>query len=117
MHRFGRAQALKNYTKAVKLWDGDEAELAPVRNAMGFCYLNMEKLAPAAAEFEAAAALQPGYVTAWNNLADAREKEGRWQDALEAYERAAALESDNKIAKAAVERLRTRRTRMASSSR
>jgi tetratricopeptide (TPR) repeat protein len=108
------AQALKNYTKAMKLWDGEEEDLAQVRNAMGFCYLNMEKLGSAAKEFEEAGRLQPGYVTAWNNLADVREKEGKWKEALVAYERAYQLDPANPTASSAVERLRVRSKRMAS---
>lgn len=33
----------------------------------------------AAAEYKRAVALQPGYVTAWNNLGDACEKNKQWR--------------------------------------
>jgi tetratricopeptide (TPR) repeat protein len=79
---------------------------------MGFCYINMDRRDQAIQEFREAARLQPGYVTAWNNLADALEKASRWKEALEAYESAYELEPENPTAKAAVERLRTRARRM-----
>ena len=37
-------QATKNLEKAKKVWDGDEAELAQVHNALGFCYNQMAKV-------------------------------------------------------------------------
>jgi hypothetical protein len=37
-------QATKNLEKAKKVWDGEEADLAQVHNALGFCYFNMEKV-------------------------------------------------------------------------
>jgi protein O-GlcNAc transferase len=87
-----------------------------VHNAMGFCYLNMDKRGLAVKEYEVATRLQPAYVTAWNNLADALEKEGKWKDALVAYESAYELDPANPTAEAAVERLRTRQKRMASTT-
>ena len=48
-----------------------------VHNAMGFCYVNMNKIEDAIREYKKATELQPGYVTAWNNLADVYEKENR----------------------------------------
>lgn len=85
-----------------------------VHNAMGYCYLNMSKREDALKEFQTATRLQPGYVTAWNNLADALEEDGRWKDALTAYESAYELEPENDIAKAAVDRLRTKTRRVSS---
>lgn len=85
-----------------------------VHNAMGYCYLNMSKRDEALKEFQTSTRLQPGYVTAWNNLADALEQEGRWKDALTAYESAYELEPENDIAKAAVDRLRTKTRRVTS---
>jgi tetratricopeptide (TPR) repeat protein len=79
---------------------------------MGYCYLNMNKQEQALAEFTKATQLQPGYVTAWNNLASTLEKEGRWKDALSAYESAYELQPEDDIAKAAVDRLRTKTRRV-----
>lgn len=131
-------QALKNYLKAIKLWQGDTTELAQVprtfssllqhsgappcpqaddgsvqvHNAMGFCYGNMDKQGDAIREYTKATELQPGYVTAWNNLGDVLEKEGRWKEALPVYESAFELDPDNETSKMAVERLRTRAARV-----
>jgi len=130
-------QATKNLEKAKKVWDGEESELAQVHNALGYCYVNMDRVrgwvvwveesgagargaarpslcsAPvqrgwslqggraclqsasrpciahphhaqlqndmAAVEYKRAVELQPGYVTAWNNLGDACEKNKQWR--------------------------------------
>ena len=50
-----------------------------VHNALGYCYLNMEKVAESVTEFQKAVELQPGYVTAWNNLGDAYERTKSWR--------------------------------------
>lgn len=81
---------------------------------MGYCYMSMEKVPQATKEFETATQLQPGYVTAWNNLGDVLEKEGKWKEALPAYEAAYGLDPENTTARLAVERLRTRNRRMSS---
>ena len=39
----------------------------------------------ATAQYELAVALQPGYVTAWNNLGDAHERQKRYAEALAAF--------------------------------
>jgi hypothetical protein len=52
---------------------------AQVHNALGFCYFNMGKTEGAIEEYERAVTLQPGYVTAWNNLGDAYEKAKDWR--------------------------------------
>eukprot|EP00877_Chromochloris_zofingiensis_P001406 jgi/Chrzof1/11266/Cz05g29290.t1 len=91
-------QATKNLEKAKKVWDGEENELAQVHNALGFCYFNMDKVDMAVKEYEKAVELQPGYVTAWNNLGDAYEKQKNWRNALRAYQEALTYAPNNKIA-------------------
>jgi tetratricopeptide (TPR) repeat protein len=83
-----------------------------VHNAMGFCYKNMQKVEEAVKQFKKATTLAPGYVTAWNNLADLYETQSRWKEALPAYEAAYELEPENEVAKMGVERLRTRAERL-----
>jgi tetratricopeptide (TPR) repeat protein len=79
---------------------------------MGYCYQKSDKAPEAIKQFQQATKLQPGYVTAWNNLGDALEKQGRWQDAQPAYEAALELEAENETAKQAVQRLRNKAARM-----
>lgn len=93
-------QATKNLEKAKKVWDGEESELAQVHNALGYCYLNMEKLDEAVAEFKRSVELQPGYVTAWNNLGDAYERTKSWRNALSAYQEALSYAPNNAISRA-----------------
>lgn len=91
-------QATKNFDKAKRIWDGEPSELAQVHNALGFCYFNMEKVDMAVAEYRKAVELQPGYVTAWNNLGDAYEKMRKWPDAIAAYQQALNYAPTNKVA-------------------
>lgn len=98
------------------MWDGEEAELAQVHNALGFCYFNMEKSEAAVAEYRLAVALQPGYVTAWNNLGDALEKRKAWAEALQAYQEALSYAPNNKVALSRSEFCRTRVQRLSGSA-
>ena len=52
--------------------------LSQVHNALGFAYFNMERTELALRNYGRAVELQPGYVTAWNNLGDAQEKAKDW---------------------------------------
>ncbi|GIL46789.1 hypothetical protein Vafri_3678 [Volvox africanus] len=106
-------QATKNLEKAKKVWDGEESELAQVHNALGFCYFNMEKSELAIQEYQRAVELQPGYVTAWNNLGDALEKKGKWRDALQAYQEALTYAPDNRIARQRSDYCKEKVTRLA----
>ncbi|GIL98548.1 hypothetical protein Vretimale_3912 [Volvox reticuliferus] len=106
-------QATKNLEKAKKVWDGEESELAQVHNALGFCYFNMEKTDLAIQEYQRAVELQPGYVTAWNNLGDALEKKGKWRDALQAYQEALTYAPDNRIARQRSDYCKEKVTRLA----
>lgn len=58
-----------------------------MHNALGFAYLSMDRVELAVTNFRQAVELQPGYVTAWNNLGDALERRQEWAGALDAYER------------------------------
>lgn len=91
-------QATKNLEKAKKLWDGDESELAQVHNALGYCYFSMDRSELALAEYKRAVELQPGYVTAWNNLGDAYEKTKQWREALNAYQEVLSYAPGNEVA-------------------
>lgn len=43
--------------------------------------------------------LQPGYVTAWNNLGDALESQKEYEPALKAFEEVLLFDPNNKIAR------------------
>ena len=58
-----------------------------MHNALGYAYLSMDRAELAVTNFQRAVDLQPGYVTAWNNLGDALERRQEWAGALDAYER------------------------------
>lgn len=105
-------QATKNLEKAKKNWQGEEEELAQVHNALGFAYFNMEKFDAAVNEYKAAVALQPGYVTAWNNLGDAYERLKQYEPALNAYRESLTYAPDNKVAQGRAEFCKTRLDRM-----
>lgn len=100
--------ALKNLERARSSWDGAPADLAQVHNAIGYAQFQLNKLDAAVESYEAAVALQPGYVTAWNNLGDAREKRGEWGLAAKAYESTLALDPSNAVARARAEAVRAK---------
>jgi tetratricopeptide (TPR) repeat protein len=81
-----------------------------VHNALGFSLFNDGRIDRAIAEYEKAVKLQPGYVTAWNNLGNAYEKKKNLPKALKAYEQALFFDPNNSVAKeygdAAREKLR-----------
>ncbi|KAK9904268.1 hypothetical protein WJX75_008155 [Coccomyxa subellipsoidea] len=101
-------QATKNLEKASRVWDSEPEELAQVHNALGFAYFNMQRSELAVKNYRKAVELQPGYVTAWNNLGDAFEKAKDWEQALKAYEEALSYSPANKVAKSRVDSLRTK---------
>lgn len=68
----------------------------------------MERNELAIESYKKAVALQPGYVTAWNNLGNSYEKERKYPEAFKAYEEAVSYAPDNKVAKSRVDALRTR---------
>nr|AJA71645.1 Tetratricopeptide repeat domain containing protein [Triticum aestivum] len=57
-----------------------------LQNALGVSYKRENKLDKAIKQFEKAVELQPGYVTAWNNLGDAYEQQKDLASALRAFE-------------------------------
>lgn len=68
----------------------------------------MEKPALAIDNYKKAVEMQPGYVTAWNNLGNAFEKARDWKQAYNAYSEALSYAPDNKIAREKSDSLRNR---------
>lgn len=62
-------------------------------------YVREDKLDKGIAQFEMAVKLQPGYVTAWNNLGDAYEKKKELPLALKAFEEVLLFDPNNKVAR------------------
>lgn len=79
-----------------------------VHNALGFAYFNMAKAGLAIENYRKAVELQPGYVTAWNNLGDAYEKARDWKEAYSAYTEALSYAPDNRIARERADSLRAK---------
>ncbi|GMH22362.1 hypothetical protein Nepgr_024205 [Nepenthes gracilis] len=100
--------ATKYLLQAIEKWDGDDQDLAQVYNALGVCYVRDEKLDKGIAQFEKAVKLQPGYVTAWNNLGDAYEKKKDLKSALKAFEEVILFDPNNTVARPRVDLLRER---------
>ncbi|XP_060198237.1 tetratricopeptide repeat domain-containing protein PYG7, chloroplastic [Lycium barbarum] len=91
--------AIKYLRQAVDKWDGDDQDLAQVYNALGVSYVLDGKIDKGIAQFENAVKVQPGYVTAWNNLGDAYEKTKDLTSALKAFEEVLLFDPNNKIAR------------------
>lgn len=71
-------------------------------------YVLDEKLEKGITMFEKAVKVQPGYVTAWNNLGDAYDKKKDLMSALKAFEEVLLFDPNNKVARPRVESLRER---------
>eukprot|EP00238_Polyblepharides_amylifera_P008138 CAMPEP_0196585098 /NCGR_PEP_ID=MMETSP1081-20130531/49521_1 /TAXON_ID=36882 /ORGANISM="Pyramimonas amylifera, Strain CCMP720" /LENGTH=223 /DNA_ID=CAMNT_0041906531 /DNA_START=181 /DNA_END=852 /DNA_ORIENTATION=- len=106
------SQAIKNLESAVKVWDGEPEELAQAHNALGFALFSQDKYQASVEAYRKACELQPGYVTAWNNLGNSYEKLKKSELALEAYEETLSYEADNDVALQRVEMLSTRLGRL-----
>ncbi|CAM8882811.1 unnamed protein product [Rhodiola kirilowii] len=91
--------AIKYLNQAIQKWDGVDQDLAQVYNALGVSYVREGKLDKGIAQFETAVKLQPGYVTAWNNLGDAYEKRNDSNAALKAFEEALLFDPNNSLAR------------------
>lgn len=102
------AQSILLFQKALKGADAEEENLAPVHNALGYAYFAQEQYDIAIREYKEAIKLQPGYVTALNNLAHAYDKKKLTAQALQTYEEALKYEPNNGTAKRRAESLRKR---------
>ncbi|KAF9670653.1 hypothetical protein SADUNF_Sadunf13G0091200 [Salix dunnii] len=91
--------ATRYLLQAIEKWDGEDQDLAQVYNALGVSYILDGKLDKGIKQFEAAVKLQPGYVTAWNNLGDAYEKKKDLKSALKAFEEVLLFDPNNKVAR------------------
>lgn len=91
--------ANKYLLQAIDKWDGDDQDLAQVYNALGVSYVRDGKLDKGITQFETAVKLQPGYVTAWNNLGDAYEQKKDLKAALKAFEEVLLFDPNNKVAR------------------
>lgn len=79
-------------------------------NALGVCYVRDNKVDKGIQQLQKAVKLQPGYVTAWNNLGDAYERKKEVRSALRAFEEALLFDPNNKVARPRVEALRDKVT-------
>ncbi|CAM6117114.1 unnamed protein product [Calypogeia fissa] len=104
--------ARKHLNDAIKKWDGSEQDLAQVYNALGYSYFSDGRIELAVTNYQKAVQLQPTYVTAWNNLADAYETQKNYGKALEAYEEAFRFDPSNKVATAKREQMKKRVDRL-----
>ncbi|KAM7280499.1 hypothetical protein ACFE04_007633 [Oxalis oulophora] len=91
--------ATKYLLQAIEKWDGDTQDLAQVHNALGVSYVRDDKVDKGIAQLETAVKLQPGYVTAWNNLGDAYDKKNEYTLALKAFEEALLFDPNNPVAR------------------
>ena len=105
-------QAVRNLKLAASMWEGDQEDLAQIHNALGFGYLSTDKLEESVAEFKKAVELQPGYVTAWNNLGDALERMNDRKGAMAAYEESLVLAPGNSVAANRLEEIKRRLSRL-----
>jgi tetratricopeptide (TPR) repeat protein len=102
------SQAIVLFQKALKSEQMEEAETAPIYNALGFAYFAQEQFDLAIKQYKEAIKLSPDYVTALNNLGHAYEKKQLMTQAVEAYDQALVYEPQNETAKRRAESLKKR---------
>lgn len=103
------AQSVIYLKKALKELADEEAENAIlVHNALGYAYFAQEQFDAAIRQYNEALKVNPGYVTALNNLAHAYERKQLMPQALETYEKSLASEPANETAKRRAASLRKR---------
>eukprot|EP01018_Ginkgo_biloba_P015572 Gb_28677 [translate_table: standard] len=98
----------KYLEQAIQKWEGDVQDLAQVHNALGFSYVSDGKIDKGISQFQKAVDLQPGYVTAWNNIGDAYEKKKNLKAALKSYEQALLFDPNNKVARSCRDAIKDR---------
>lgn len=74
--------------------------------------MSTDKLDEAVEEFKKAVELQPGYVTAWNNLGDALEQLKDQKGAMAAYEESLVLSPGNQVAENRLVEIKRRMARL-----
>eukprot|EP00899_Mesostigma_viride_P010182 jgi/Mesvir1/19165/Mv25554-RA.1 len=104
--------AMKHLKNAITKWEGEEEDLAQVYNALGFAHFSENEIKEAITAYEKSVQLQPAYVTAWNNLGNAKEKQKDYDGAVQCYKQALSYDRDNKIAKEQLDILERKRARM-----
>lgn len=103
------AQAAAYLQQALKVLAEEESGNAPlIHNALGYAYFAQEQFDLAIRQYNEALRINPGYVTALNNLAHAYERKQLMPQALETYEKSLATEPDNATAKRRAASLRKR---------
>ncbi|MGB3294101.1 MAG: tetratricopeptide repeat protein [Phormidesmis sp.] len=103
------SQATVYLKKALKELSNEEVENAIlVHNALGYAYFAQDQFDLAIRQYNEALKIDPGYVTALNNLAHSYERKQLMPQALETYEKSLASEPTNETAKRRAESLRKR---------
>lgn len=102
------SQAVTLFQKALKAEDLQEAESAAIYNALGFAYFSQEQYDLAIRQYKEALKVEPGYITALNNIGHAYERKQLTAQALEMYEQVLVIEPKNPTASRRAESLRKR---------
>ena len=97
--------AIAQFRKSLEVAEDD---IPVVLNALGYTYFVQEQYDLAIRNYKTAVQALDNYPTAWNNLGHAYEKKNLVAAALEAYEKALALDPVNQVSKRRVESLRKR---------
>ena len=98
-------QAIAQFKKSLEV-AGDDVPV--VLNALGYAYFVQEQYDLAIRNYKSAVQALNDYPTAWNNLGHAYEKKNLVSPALEAYEKALALDPKNDVSQRRAQSLRKR---------
>merc|ERR1719235_14897 len=92
------SQALRNLEKSIKKWDGQSVEQAQVYNALGFTYMELNRLDKALDAYLRAVKLQPGYTTCCNNMGNIYELKNDFEKAISCYKETLTYDKENVVA-------------------
>eukprot|EP01039_Chlorochromonas_danica_P009660 gene9660-10680_t len=99
--------ALSFYSESIRLSsDGPNSHVYYCNRAAAYCYLNLYE--EAVQDCLSSIALSPDYVKAFSRLGLAYYHQEKFQEALDAYERAAELEPDNSATKDSIRQIKTK---------
>ena len=103
-------QAISTLEKALLLLENEPLEAkAVIENAMGFALAAQDNFKSAIIHYKTALKAKPEYPVAMNNLAFAKERLYKYQEALDLYEKVLKIDPDNQTAKRQYNKIKTRR--------
>ena len=102
-------QAISTLKKAVKLLDKEPPEaIAIIQNALGFSLAAQDDFKSAITHYKIALKAKPNYPVGLNNLAFAKQKLYKYEEALEIYKKVLSIDKGNRTAEKQLRKIELR---------